>query len=83
MSTVIVITDTSVLINFLVLDQAALLARLRYRLASINLQLGALNHSHDDVAGLGPRVFERSQNVTQKWPGADFFEDAQSSKSCF
>jgi site-specific DNA recombinase len=47
---------------------------LRDRLASIMLQLEALNRSRDENAELASRVFELSQTLRQKWLTADYAE---------
>ena len=50
---------------------------LRDRLASIMLQLEALNRSRDETAELVSRVFELSQTLSQKWLTADYAEKRQ------
>jgi len=50
---------------------------LRDRLASIMLQLEALNRSRDENAELASRVFELSQTLSQKWVTAEYAEKRQ------
>lgn len=50
---------------------------LRDRLASIMLQLEALNRSRDENAELASRVFELSQTLSQKWVTAEYSEKRQ------
>ena len=50
---------------------------LRDRLASIMLQLEALNRSRDENAELASRVFELSQTLSQKWLTAEYEEKRQ------
>ncbi len=50
---------------------------LRDRLASIMLQLEALNRSRDENAELASRVFELSQTLRQKWLTAEYEEKRQ------
>jgi site-specific DNA recombinase len=50
---------------------------LRDRLASIMLQLEALNRSRDENAELALRVFELSQTLSQKWLTAEYAEKRQ------
>ena len=50
---------------------------LRDRLASIMLQLEALNRSRDENAELASRVFELSQTLSQKWVTAEHAEKRQ------
>ena len=45
---------------------------LRDRLASIKLQLDALDRSHDENAELATKVFELSQTLRQQWLTADY-----------
>ncbi len=45
---------------------------LRDRLASIKLQLDAVDRSHDETAELVTRVFELSQTLRQQWLTADY-----------
>jgi site-specific DNA recombinase len=45
---------------------------LRDRLASIKLQLDALDRSHDEWAELASKVFELSQTLRQQWLTADY-----------
>ena len=45
---------------------------LRDRLASIKLQLDALDRSHDEMAELASKVFELSQTLREKWLTADY-----------
>ncbi|MEZ6100628.1 MAG: hypothetical protein R3E01_16795 [Pirellulaceae bacterium] len=45
---------------------------LRDRLASIKLQLDALDRSHDELADLASKVFELSQTLREKWLTADY-----------
>ena len=45
---------------------------IRDRLASIKLQLDALDRSHDENAELASKVFELSQTLRQKWLTADY-----------
>ncbi len=45
---------------------------LRDRLASIKLQLGVLDRSHDETAELAAKVFELSQTLRQQWLTADY-----------
>lgn len=45
---------------------------LRDRLASIKLQLDALDRSHDETAELASKVFELSQTLRQQWLTADY-----------
>ena len=47
---------------------------MRDRLASIKLQLDAVNPSHDETAELAARVFELSQTLRQQWLTADYPE---------
>jgi site-specific DNA recombinase len=44
----------------------------RDRLASIKLQLDALDRSHDETADLASKVFELSQALRKHWLGADY-----------
>jgi hypothetical protein len=44
------------------------------RLASIKLQLDAVDRSHDETAELAARVFELSQTLRQQWLTADYPE---------
>ena len=44
---------------------------LRDRLASIKLQLDALDRSHEENAELACKVFELSQTLRQQWPTDD------------
>jgi hypothetical protein len=50
---------------------------LRDRLASIMLQLEALNRSRDENAELASRVFELSQTLRDKWLAAEYEEKRQ------
>jgi hypothetical protein len=45
---------------------------IRDRLASIKLQLDALDRSHDETAELASKVFELSQTLRQQWLTADY-----------
>jgi site-specific DNA recombinase len=45
---------------------------LRDRLASIKLQLDALDRSHDETAELASKVFELSQTLREQWLTADY-----------
>ncbi|HVX10245.1 MAG TPA: recombinase family protein [Pirellulales bacterium] len=45
---------------------------LRDRMASIKLQLDALDRSHDETAELASKVFELSQTLRQQWLTADY-----------
>ena len=45
---------------------------LRDRLASIKLQLDALDRGHDETAELAAKVFELSQTLRQQWLTADY-----------
>ncbi|WP_437190994.1 recombinase family protein [Planctomicrobium sp. SH527] len=45
---------------------------LRDRLASIKLQLDALDRSNDEMAELASKVFELSQTLKQKWLTSDY-----------
>jgi site-specific DNA recombinase len=45
---------------------------IRDRLASIKLQLDALDRSHDETAELASKVFELSQTLHQQWLTADY-----------
>ena len=45
---------------------------LRDRLASIKLQLDAVDRSHDELAELASKVFELSQTLREKWVTADY-----------
>ena len=45
---------------------------MRDRLASIKLQLDALDRSHDEKAELASKVFELSQTLRQQWLTADY-----------
>lgn len=45
---------------------------LRDRLASIKLQLDALDRTHDETADLAVQVFELSQTLREKWLAADY-----------
>lgn len=45
---------------------------LRDRLASIKLQLDALDRSHDETAELATKVFELSQTLRSQWLTADY-----------
>ena len=45
---------------------------MRDRLASIKLQLDALDRSHDETAELAAKVFELSQTLRQQWLTADY-----------
>ena len=45
---------------------------LRDRLASIKLQLDALDRSHDETAELAAKVFELSQTLKEQWLTADY-----------
>ena len=45
---------------------------MRDRLASIKLQLDALDRSHDENAELASKVFELSQTLRQQWLTADY-----------
>lgn len=45
---------------------------IRDRLASIKLQIDALDRSHDETAELASRVFELSQTLRQQWLTADY-----------
>ncbi|HLJ94364.1 MAG TPA: hypothetical protein VKU02_14355 [Gemmataceae bacterium] len=45
---------------------------LRDRLASIKLQLDAVDRSHDETAELATKVFELSQTLRQQWVTADY-----------
>jgi site-specific DNA recombinase len=47
---------------------------MRDRLASIKLQLDAVDRSHDETAELAARVFELSQTLRQQWLTADYPE---------
>ena len=47
---------------------------LRDRLASIKLQLDALDRGHDETAELAAKVFELSQTLQQQWLTADYHE---------
>src|SRR5262249_26380295 len=47
---------------------------LRDRLASIKLQLDAVDRSHDETAELATKVFELSQTLRQQWLTADYPE---------
>lgn len=47
---------------------------LRDRLASIKLQLDAVDRSHDETAELAAKVFELSQTLKQQWFTADYPE---------
>ena len=50
---------------------------LRDRLASIMLQLEALNRTRDENAELASRMFELSQTLTEKWLTAEYEEKRQ------
>ena len=50
---------------------------LRDRLASIMLQLEALNRSRDENAEIASRVFELSQTLVEKWVVAEYAEKRQ------
>ncbi len=50
---------------------------LRDRLASVKLQLDALDRSRDENAELASRVFELSQTLTERWVTADYSEKRQ------
>ncbi|MBX3443853.1 MAG: recombinase family protein [Planctomyces sp.] len=57
------------------IDQATFARKsteLRDRLASIKLQLDALDRSHDETAELASKVFELSQTLRQQWLTADY-----------
>lgn len=59
------------------IDDATFLRKqteLRDRVASITLQLEALNRTGDENAELTSRVFELSQSLRQRWLTADFAE---------
>ena len=45
---------------------------MRDRLASIKLQLDAVDRSHDETAELATKVFELSQTLRQQWLTADY-----------
>ncbi len=45
---------------------------LRDRMASIKLQLDAIDRSHDETAELTSKVFELSQTLREKWVSADY-----------
>ncbi len=45
---------------------------IRDRLASIKLQIDALDRSHDETAELASKVFELSQTLRQQWVSADY-----------
>lgn len=45
---------------------------IRDRLASIKLQLDALDRGHDETAELAAKVFELSQTLNEKWLTADY-----------
>jgi len=45
---------------------------LRDRLASLKLQIDALDRSHDKTADLASKVFELSQTRRQQWLTADY-----------
>lgn len=45
---------------------------IRDRLASIKLQIDALDRSHDETAELASKVFELSQTLRQQWLTADY-----------
>lgn len=45
---------------------------LRDRLASIKLQLDAVDRNHDETAELAAKVFELSQTLRQQWLTADY-----------
>jgi hypothetical protein len=47
---------------------------IRDRIASIKLQIDALDRNHDESAELALRVFELSQVLRQKWLTADYAE---------
>ena len=47
---------------------------LRDKLASIKLQIEALDRSHDESAELASRIFELSQTLREKWLTADLLE---------
>ncbi len=47
---------------------------LRDRLASIKLQLDAVDRSHDEMGELAVKVFELSQTLRQKWLTANYAE---------
>jgi site-specific DNA recombinase len=47
---------------------------LRDRLASVKLQLDAVDRSHDETAELAAKVFELSQKLKQQWLTADYPE---------
>ena len=47
---------------------------LRDRLASIKLQLDAVDRSHDETAELAAKVFELSQTLRNQWLTADYPE---------
>lgn len=47
---------------------------MRDRLASIKLQLDAVDRSHDETAELATKVFELSQTLRQQWLTADYPE---------
>lgn len=44
---------------------------IRYRLASIKLQLDAVDRSRDEMGELASKVFELSQTLGEKWLAAD------------
>lgn len=46
--------------------------KFRDRLASIKLQIDALDRSHDETAELACKVFELSQTLRQQWLNADY-----------
>lgn len=45
---------------------------LRGRVASIKLQLDAVNRSHDEMADLAVKAFELSQPLRTQWRAADY-----------
>src|SRR6185437_1507351 len=45
---------------------------IRDRLASIKLQIDALDRCHDETAELASKVFELSQTLRQQWLSADY-----------
>ncbi len=45
---------------------------IRDRLASIKLQIDAIDRSHDETAELASKVFELSQTLRQQWLSADY-----------
>jgi site-specific DNA recombinase len=53
-------------------DYARKSTELRDRLASIKLQLDAVDRSHDELAELASKVFELSQTLREKWLTADY-----------